>query len=394
MHHSGTSQEAGRAGGTTADSTTEDRFSPAVWHISFVEQCNLRCRYCSTGFGQFGRSGRCMTRPVWERLSELIATSAAKGAAIQIEFGGGETFLRFDEALLFLRHLRGLSHERGAGVSAAIATNGTLPTGRQLETCVAEGIALAFSIDGPASMHDGFGFSLRGGVPRIAMETFCEYSTLLDSTGPGMRCDVTGVVAGNGRLREAARFWREQGVNRFRAIPAEPSRYLGKQDLGLWRRRRSEYLRDLEELAFAEAARLRGRAFETEYWGPWDSSVAGSTCGTARRLSPAARAFRLLASDAAGQLFPCQGFIGSVQWSIGDVARGIDSGRLAAFRAAMRDALAPCDRCWARFLCGGGCCAGDPKAGIVLNKWEGCEFSQSLAEIAIRSYLELSRNGR
>jgi uncharacterized protein len=322
------------------------------------------------------------------QLTDLVAAMSAGWNRVEVEFGGGETFLRFKEAMLFLDRLRRLVGEKRIRVDARILTNGTAATPEQLRECLARRISLTFSIDGPQTEHDAFR-QFPDGKPthRLALENWRRYCELVNGVADPPGCEVSAVIAGDSRLADVARFWREQGVKRFKAIPAEPSRFLGPQELEAWQTRRDRYLQDMKTLAFAEAERLRGREFESEFEGPL------GILGSWRRLSRGApyrvcgAGNSIIAVDALGNLFPCQGFAGFAQRSIGDVHSGVLPAKLQEFRATRLRVQDSCNGCWARFLCDGGCCAGDPEAGVVLDYWNGCEFTRAHAEIAIQSYL-------
>lgn len=364
-----------------------DSYQPRRWHVAFVQDCNLRCGYCCTGFGRFGRSSRLMAPEVWGPLSDLILALSSTQPRICVEFGTGETFLHFEEAMRFLDHLRRLAVVRGVRIEAEITTNGTLATAGQLHACIERRISLCFSIDGCAAQHDAYR-RFPDGKPshRIALANWRRYREAAASAPDAPRCEAHSVVADGARLRDVARFWRKTGLARYRAVPASPGGLRGCRELHGWEVRRAEYLHDLREIAMSETARLRGRDLEKEFEGP------AGIVGAWRRLSSAApyrgcgAGYSTIAVDAGGVIFPCQGFIGFAERSIGNVRSGLDTSKLADFREARSRVQSACRGCWARFLCEGGCCAGDPKAGVVLDTWKGCEFSQALVEIAVESY--------
>jgi uncharacterized protein len=359
--------------GAAAAAERPQGYAPGSWKVTFVQDCNLECRYCCTGFGRFGRERQYMNEEIWTRLAELIAAMAPNGKRVDVEFGGGETFLRF---------------------GASILTNGTVATRDQLRECLERRIALSFSIDGPQVDHDAFRVFRDGrSTHHIALENWRYYRELADGVPDPPGCVVSTVVAGNSRLAAVAEFWCRQGVTRYKAIPAEPSRFLAGQELEEWNVRRARYLEDFKVLAFSEAERLRGRTLEKEFEGPlsildpWrrlKGSAPYSMCGAGHNV---------IAVDALGDLFPCQGFVGFQQRSIGDVYSGVRNEELQEFRAARLAVQRSCNGCWARFLCDGGCCAGDPENGVVLDSWNGCQFTRAHVEITLASYLHWRNHG-
>jgi uncharacterized protein len=328
-----------------------------------------------------------MPPEVWRPLTELIIGMSAGYRQIVVDFGTGETFLRFEEAMLFLDHLRHFAAGKGIQVQAQITTNGTLVSVGQLRTCVEKQIPLCFSIDGPARHHDAFR-RLVDGKPthRIAMRNWRRYRKLAASQPDAPRCTVSSVVADDARLRDVVRFWRKQGLTRFRAIPASPRWNSADGELLGWQNRRARYLRDLQEIAFSETSRLRGRDLESGYEGPVGILDSWRRLSAAEPYHACGAGYSTIAVDVEGALFPCRGFVGFAERSIGDVHSGVAPVKVADFRSKKSQVQSACRGCWARFLCNSGCCAGDPKAGIVLDTWKGCEFAQSIAEIAIDSY--------
>lgn len=363
------------------------RYRPDVWQIAFVQDCNLYCAYCSTAFGRCGGGARVMEPDVWLLLTEIMLRMSNGVPRIRIEFGTGETFLHFEPAMRFLDHVRTLAAAKGIEVEALIVTNGTVCTADQLRTCLQKKISLCFSIDGPAAEHDFFRKFPDGGSSHgVTLKNWRRYREMVAGARDGTRCTVTSVVAGCARLMDVARFWREQGVERFRVAPVEPSRHLGSlasRASDVWR---AQYLTDLETLAFAEAKRLRGSDPEREFRGPLDILDAWRQLNAPSSYRPCNAGHSTIAAGADGILYPCQGFVGFPELGIGDVSSGVRRDKIEAFRLERMRLGRACNGCWARFLCGGGCSAGDPKSGMVLDKPGGCEFSRAHAEIAIGSF--------
>jgi radical SAM protein with 4Fe4S-binding SPASM domain len=209
---------------------------------------------------------------------------------------------------------------------------------------------------------------------------------LVGSVSDAPASEVYSVVGAGARLQDLVRFWRKLGVTRFKAVPAEPSRYFGVRKLEDWEALRKQYLEDLKDLAFSETTRLRGRDLQREFEGPTAILSSWSRLSRAEPYGGCGAGYTYIAVDADGALFPCQGFVGFAARSIGDVRSGVLPAKLAEFRSARSWVQSACNGCWARFLCDGGCFAGEPEAGVVLNTWKGCEFTQAHVEIAVQSY--------
>ena len=364
-----------------------ESYRPVMWEIVFSQDCNLRCRYCVTGYGRMGGTAKFMLPEVWKPLSERILQMSAGRKTVLLDFGIGETFLHFDEAMRFLDYLR----ERASGtemkIEARITTNGTLVTRKQLQTCLEKNISLIFSIDGPAALHDRYRIAADGKTThRRALGNFKLYRSMVTGVANGPSCTVSSVVAGDARLQDVSRFWRKLGVQQYKAIPVDRSRHVGcfpQQELMAIR---NQYMDDLKQVAFAEAERLKGQELSQNYVGPmgiltsWMSMLKSSPCRSC------GAGYSVMCVDANGALYPCQGFVGFPPYSIGSVSEGLIPEKLAHFRAARTQAEKACSSCWARFLCAVGCVAADPRKGIALDTETGCEIAKAHVEVAVNSF--------
>ena len=362
-------------------------YQPVTWNVGFVQDCNLRCKYCCTGFGRLGHGSRFMQPEVWRKLCDLMLSMSAGRHRIRLDFGVGETFLHFDEAMQFLDYLRHQAGGKGVQIEALMTTNGTLATVEQLNTCLKKKISLTFSIDGSASSHDSFR-RFPDGKPthRTALKNWRRYRAMVRSVDDPPGCGVSSVIAGDARLRDVIRFWRKQGVVQYKAIPAEPSRHLGCFKQHESQVSRSRYLKDLEDHAFSEVSRLRDSDLLENFEGPKGILDLWMRLSRAAPYRSCGAGYSVICVDSDGTLFPCQGFLGFAERSIGDVNGGVLPAKLSEFRSARSRVQTQCCGCWARFLCDGACFAGDPKTGIVLDTWNGCELIKSHVEIAIKSY--------
>jgi radical SAM protein with 4Fe4S-binding SPASM domain len=320
-------------------------------------------------------------------LVNLIARMSTGRQQISVLFGTGETFLHFDQAIAFLDSLRERLSLQETRIRALIFTNGTLATEAQLQACLERHISLTFSIDGEPASHDK-SRKLSTGNPthHLAIKNWRRYQEMVKGVPDGPGCNLYSVVTANNRLPEVTNYWKEQGVTHFKAIPAAPPREASSNNLAEFKRRQTEYLADVEQLALSESARLRGRSLIEgaivpsallEFWESLNRSDTFKTCGAG---------YSSIGVDTAGNLYPCQLFIGYDKYILGNLATGPVEEKVLAFRDARSRATSDCPRCWARFLCRDGCCASDPASGVVVNERGECEFMKSFAEIAIRSY--------
>jgi uncharacterized protein len=59
--------------------------------------------------------------------------------------------------------------------------------------------------------------------------------------------------------------------------------------------------------------------------------------------------------NAAGEIYPCDSFVGHSEFKLGDIYSGIDPDKQEKFYRASIFDREKCKECWAKFLCGGDC---------------------------------------
>ncbi len=364
-------------------------WSPSHWHVALVQDCNLRCAYCATGFGTYGKSPRVADREVRERLVETIYELAGPDDEISIELGGGEPFLRFDLMIDFVDCLRSSPKRMKRKLNLSATTNGTLLDSKSMLACKERRIGIGFSIDGPESGHDANRTTRDGRRTHAkAMANWRQYREMVKGTD--VECDIHSVISGDSRLIDVARFWRDEGIGVFQDAVQEPSRYVKGDSQDSWSLRRAQYLEDFRTIAISEAERLGPDNFKKEYRGPWSLFIMWDHLAKAIPYSFCGAGDCIAAVDASGNLYPCEGFVGHENHVLGDLWTGVDPEKHRQYRDRTLEVLKDCDSCWARFVCVGGCFAGNPAKGVVLNMEKGCDFAKSLAEIAIESFRLIS----
>lgn len=90
--------------------------------------------------------------------------------------------------------------------------------------------------------------------------------------------------------------------------------------------------------------------------------------------------------DTNGLLYACAHFIGKSGWQIGHVDTGFDKERRGQFASLTVDSREPCCRCFARYICGGGCYyqAVLANGDIAQPDAVKCELIRFLTQLAIR----------
>ena len=96
--------------------------------------------------------------------------------------------------------------------------------------------------------------------------------------------------------------------------------------------------------------------------------------------------------DTDGLLYPCAHFMGLKEFSIGNVHDGVNEAMREKYRENTVDQRKPCNKCWARYVCGGGCLYQSYMANDTIFKPDEakCELIKYLIMEAVRLYSYLS----
>ena len=363
------------------------------WQLAFVQDCDMRCAYCVTGYGRLGKAPGIMSRAVQTRLLNLIFRDAFRGHEIELDFGNGETLLYFDEFLQFIEAAERIAQDKDMPLSIHVATNGLSLDEGKMQSLADHKIALTFSIDGPASVHDRYRIDADGRPTHLkAMSNWQRYREIISARPEKIGCNVSSVIGDDASLLDINDFWLTQGLETYNCTIAQPSDFLGEYDYPKWQARRTRYLQDLDGLAMEQARKLKIPGFLSEFRGPDVIRSAWVNLLVERNAGACGVAESLVGVDTHGNIYPCDSFTGQAHWRIGSVDTGFDRKVLNRLRGQIGHLRSACDTCVEEQLCEGGCVATRIDTTLKLNLKGACVFNKEVAQIGRRSYQRLREN--
>lgn len=347
--------------------------------------CNLGCTYCYKEDLQTPARGERMDLATAQQSVELLIRQAAERARIGIVFFGGEPLTNMPLIREVVDYAGRRGRETGKQVDFSLTTNATLLTEELIDYFDAHGFGISVSMDGPKLIHDRNRRTVGGKgtydvVARKVRLLLQRYRAKPVGARVTLTAGTTEVEAIHAHLRGELGF-HEVGFAPVTAA-ANAAHALSAEDLSAvhagFERLGEDYVR--------RALRGENNGFSNMHQLMTDLHEGR------RKALPCGAGVGLLAVDRNGGLNLCHRFTGSELPTFGNVATGIDAGRLGEFlgRAADRSGT-HCASCRIRNLCAGGCYHeaysrfGDP----LHRTYHYCNLLRRWVDFGVRVYSEI-----
>lgn len=346
--------------------------------LNVSSSCNLACGYCYAGRGSFeGRQKGVMDWPTARQAIERLLAEAEPGQRSTIGFLGGEPFVNRHLIHRVVHYAADAASARGLCVQFAVTTNGTLLSEDDRALLRAHPFAVTVSVDGGAAVQRS---------QRPAFGSGDSWSAMLDGVVPLLADPGQARVGARATVRRdlldmKRRFddildvgFAEVGFSPLRQGP-QPGQGMGGDD---WAR----YGAALRQVAEGELQRARRggpirlsnfaialRQLHRGWAAPYSCGAGGG--------------YFSVAQD--GTWYACHRAIGQQAFRMGD-QQALDAGARQIFlRKHHVHAQEDCTRCWARYLCSGGC---HQEAGQ--RDRHSCDFIRGWLEFCLAAYCELA----
>ncbi|WP_374344492.1 radical SAM protein [Azonexus sp.] len=315
-------------------------------YLVVAQDCNLACRYCYAGGGDFGQAARLMDEATLRRGLERLLPLA--GERLTVSFFGGEPLMNFPLIETAIARANELAAASGRGLSFALTSNGTLLDDAMLATIKQHISYLAISLDGSPDANAGRPF--RDGRPSFA--SVAANLERLRAAGVAYALRATVTPDNLDHLAQTVDFLAGLGAASVRLLPAQ----------GLaWSPADRQRLR----VGLAEINR-RGLRAMLDGAPPLACDHAcrllAERVGGYAATRPCLAGGGILALAADGRLYPCEHFTGVGELAMGHIADAELPGPAwravaARFAAASTAGRPRCASCGVREACGGQCYA-------------------------------------
>jgi uncharacterized protein len=371
-------RQAGVVGRPFVDDTPLSSPPLRALSLAIAQKCNLGCTYCYAQQGEFGGPAKNMELADALRAVELLVATAEPGARLNLAFLGGEPLVNRKVLRAATERALELAEGRGANISFSITTNGTLlneDDGRFFEQ---HGFAVTISIDGPRQVHDALR-PFKGGrgsydaimkrvEPLLKLQRRMQLSARVTVTPRNLslrRTLDTFIAAGFHSVGFSPMLSAPSGEGEMQSEDLE--RMLGEMiDCGRQFERASRSGRRYPFANMVNAMREIHRGTHRPY-----------PCGAGAGY---------LGVSADGELAACHRFVGDEDGAMGSLDDGVDVSRQADWLATRHvHRQQPCQSCWARYLCGGGC-----HHEVIRRGRPACDYIRGWLHYCLEAYLRLS----
>ncbi len=304
--------------------------------LNVAQECNLKCRYCYGQEGTYGYKGF-MSRETGEASLDFLFDQLHNAKECSVGFFGGEPLLNFK----LIEHLVPCALEKAESyrkkIHLTITTNGTLITDHVITFLNENNIGVTISIDGPREIQDR---------NRPFKNGTSSYDVIHPRVKKLLKSRKGRVTARSTATDESVYYtvFKHLVDVGFRQVHIEPAtgKIISNHDAILSDYRRItedvlDYIKKERHILFSNLSDLMGKTYLTtmRYHG----------CGAA---------LRYVGISAEGGIYVCHRFVGESKFKMGTVWDFDDEIQQVILENNV-DKRTPCNECWARYYCGGGC---------------------------------------
>ena len=346
--------------------------------LHIAHDCNLACRYCFAGEGEYHGRRALMSPEVGKKALDFLVANSGNRVNLEVDFFGVEPLMNWETVKELVAYGRSLEGPHNKKFRFTLTTNGVLLNDEIMEFANREMDNIVLSLDGRREVHDRMR-PFRGGQGSydLVVPKFLEAARKRGQ----MRYYVRGTYTHHNL--DFSRDVLHLADLGFQQISVEPVVARPEDDYAITEADLPALKAEYDKLA-AEMIRRKkeGRGFNFFHFM---IDLSGGPC-VAKRLSGCGSGTEYLAVTPWGDLYPCHQFVGEEGFLMGNVEEGILREDLRdEFKCCNVYAKDKCRKCFAKFYCSGGCAANSYHFHNTINSvYEvGCELQKKRVECAI-----------
>ncbi len=346
--------------------------------LHIAHDCNLACRYCFAGEGEYRGDRSLMSYEVGKKALDFLVENSGGRHNLEVDFFGGEPLMNFDVVKKLVAYGREIEKVKDKHFRFTLTTNGVLLNDDIIDFANREMDNIVLSIDGRKEVHDHMRpFKNGSGSYDRILDKFKRVAESRKQTKYYVRGTFThyNLDFVKDVLSLADEGFEQISVEPVVAGPEEPYA-IREEDIPV-------ICEGYDELAREMLRRKKeGRGF---HFFHYMIDLSGGPC-VYKRLSGCGSGTEYLAVTPWGDLYPCHQFVGEEKFCLGNVDEGIRNTEMRdTFKLCNVYAKEECRNCFAKFYCSGGCAANAYHThGDINRPYEiGCELQKKRVECAI-----------
>lgn len=355
--------------------------SPPVYALSLAiaQKCNLGCTYCYAQQGEFGGNAKNMDLATAQQAVDLLLAKASPGSKVNLAFMGGEPLANRGVLRTVTQYAQTQAAQREVRCHFSITTNGSLLQEEDADFFEQHGFAVTVSLDGPADQHDRLR-PFKGGKGSFEQIVTRLAPLLAQQRQMQVSARVT-VTPFNLDLLHTLDLFIGMGFHSVGFSPllraANGQGEMGPDDM-------AEMLQGMIACGLAfEQNVLSGQRYP---FLNMQNALRELQRGT-HRPYPCGAGAGYFGVSAEGELSACHRFVGDEQGKMGDLTHGVDPARQTVWLAERHvHQQHPCNTCWARYLCGGGC-----HHEVLARGRSACDYIRGWLHYTIGAHQRLSQ---
>lgn len=346
--------------------------------LHVAHDCNLACRYCFAGKGEYDGPKGLMSLETGKRALDFLIEQSGTRHNLEVDFFGGEPLLNWQVCKDLVAYGREQEKKFNKNFRFTLTTNGILINDDVIDFCNKEMSNVVLSLDGRKQTNDRMRVSLNGkGSYDLIVDKFKKFADSRNQKDYYMRGTYTH---NNTDFASDIIHMADLG---FKELSIEPVVADKKEDYAL-RESDLPVLKEQYQILADEMLRRyrKGNGF-TFYHYMID--LDNGPC-IVKRVSGCGVGTEYMAVTPNGELYPCHQFVGDENFLLGDIWNGVKNAEvLEQFEKCNVYSHKECKDCFAKLYCSGGCAANAyHSTGSVDGVYEfGCELHRKRIECAI-----------
>lgn len=318
--------------------------------LHIAHDCNLTCKYCFAGEGEYCGDRSLMSFDVGKRALDYLVEHSGTRKNLEVDFFGGEPLMNFEVVKQLVSYARSIEKERKKTFRFTLTTNGILLDDEVMEFANREMHNVVLSLDGRRETNDRMRSSKNGmGSYDIILPKFLKMAKKRGQKDYYIRGTYTHY---NTDFSKDILHLADLG---FKQLAMEPVVASPDADYALKEEDLPTLCEQYEKLAVEMLKRHKnGNGFNFFHYM---IDLTGGPC-IYKRVAGCGVGTEYMAVTPWGDFYPCHQFVGDPKYLIGNVYDGITNLSVCnEFKQCNIYARKECNDCFARLFCSGGCAA-------------------------------------